>query len=92
MEFAYVFSAIFLSVFGLAMLLGILFRTLLAGARSVFDITVDIGSDISGADDFVRLVRKSGCAGVITLIVNEDSEKEAEIIARKYDAVRVAHR
>ena len=92
MEFAYVFSAIFLSVFGLAMLLGILFRTLLAGARSVFDITVDIGSDISGADDFVRFARKSGCAGVITLIVNEDSEKEAEIIARKYDAVRVARR
>lgn len=92
MEYAYIFSVIFLSMFGLAMLLGVLFKTLLAGSRSMFDITVDIGSDISGADEFVRFARKSGCAGVITLIVNEDSEKGAEIIARKYEAVRVARR
>ena len=92
MEYAYIFSVIFLSMFGLAMLLGVLFKTLLAGSRSMFDITVDIGSDISGADEFVRFARKSGFAGVITLIVNEDSEKGAEIIARKYEAVRVARR
>ena len=92
MEFLYVFSAIFLSIFGLAMLLGILFRTLLAGSRSMFDITVDIGSDISGADEFVRIARKTGCAGEITLLVNEDCANGAEIIARKYEAVRVARR
>lgn len=92
MEFAYVFSVIFLLIFGLAMLLGILLKTLLAGSRSMFDITVDIGSDISGADEFVRLARKSGCAGVITLMVNEDAESGAEIIAGKYQAVRVARR
>lgn len=92
MEFAYVFSVIFLSVFGLAMLLGILFKTLLAGSRSMFDITVDIGSDVGGADEFVRIARKSGCAGVITLVVNEDAQTGAEIIARKYEAVRVARR
>lgn len=89
MEFAYAFSAIFLSILGFAALLTVLFKTLLAGSRSVFDITVDIGSDLIGADDFIRLTRSSGCAGAITLIVDRDCEKSAELLAGKYEAVQV---
>lgn len=84
MDFLYVFSLMFLSIFGLTMLIKLLvWRVLSAGVRH--DIYVRSGEDISG---FVESARRCPRIGRIVIIAaGNEWDEEAERLARKYSGV-----
>ncbi len=70
MQFLYVFGLIFLSVFGLAVLLHMLAKALFDGAARKFDVYV---KDDENIDEFIENAKRSPFIGKVYIIA-DDSE------------------
>ena len=87
MEFLYVFALMFLSIFGLAMLLKLFFDALLRGAARRFDVYV---RNQEGVEEFVRFARKCSHIEKINLIVSGDEQDNtARSLAEKFADVNI---
>lgn len=85
MQFLYVFSLIFLSVFGLAVLILLGVRAFLHHGAHRHDVYVRSGEDIGG---LVESVRRSPYVGrVIILSAGNDWDEEAERVSQRYTNV-----
>lgn len=88
MEFIYVFILMFISTFGLAMLLRLLADALIKGACRRFDVYVREDENI---EEFIRYARKAPFIGSIEVIEKQSGSRAAEL-AEKYDNVFVAEK
>ena len=70
MQFLYVFGLMFISIFGLAMLLHLFIKALLDGAAREFDVYVKNDENI---EEFIENAEKSAFIGKIYIIA-DDSE------------------
>ncbi len=86
MQFVYVFILMFLSIFGLVMLIRLFFSALFAGSRRRFDVYVRADEDIG---EFVEFARRSDRIGNIHLIAREGAEDAAARLAEQYPDVDV---
>ncbi|MGN1422863.1 MAG: hypothetical protein ACI4XA_05765 [Oscillospiraceae bacterium] len=86
MQFVYVFILMFLSIFGLVMLIRLFFSALFAGSRRRFDVYVRADEDIG---EFVEFARRSDHIGNIHLIAREGAEDAAAMLAEQYPDVDV---
>lgn len=87
MEFLYVFALMFLSIFGLTMLLKLFFGALFRSAARSFDVYVRSGE---GVEDFVRFAEKSSHIGKINLILSGDEwDDTARCLADKFAEVNI---
>ncbi len=85
MEFLYVFSLMFLSIFGLTMLIKIAVCALLSRNLHRHDVYVRSGEDIGG---FVEHMRRSPLvARVVVLSAGNEYDEEAQRLAEKYGNV-----
>lgn len=85
MEFLYVFSLMFLSIFGLTMLIKIAVCALLSRNLHRHDVYVRSGEDIGG---FVEHMRRSPMvARVVVLSAGNEYDEEAQRLAEKYGNV-----
>ena len=85
MEFLYVFSLMFLSRFGLTMLIKIAVCALLSRNLHRHDVYVRSGEDIGG---FVEHMRRSPLvARVVVLSAGNEYDEEAQRLAEKYGNV-----
>ena len=85
MEFLYVFSLMFLSIFGLTMLIKIAVCALLSRDLHRHDVYVRSGEDIGG---FVEHMRRSALvARVVVLSAGNEYDEEAQRLAEKYGNV-----
>lgn len=85
MEFLYVFSLMFLSIFGLTMLIKIAVCALLSRDLHRHDMYVRSGEDIGG---FVEHMRRSPLvARVVVLSAGNEYDEEAQRLAEKYGNV-----
>lgn len=85
MQFLYVFSLIFLSVFGLAVLLLLGARAIASHGAVRHDVYVRSGEDIGG---LVESVRRSPYVGrVVILAAGNEWDEEAERISQIYGNV-----
>ena len=85
MEFLYVFSLMFLSIFGLTMLIKIAVCALLSRDLHRHDVYVRSGEDIGG---FVEHMRRSPLvARVVVLSAGNEYDEEAQRLAAKYGNV-----
>lgn len=80
MQFLYVFTMMFLSIFGLAVLLKVLFGALLDGSRRKFEVYVRDQEDI---EEFLESARKSAFIGKI-IVITDKSGGELRRISEKY--------
>ncbi len=78
MRFLYVFSMMFLSIFGLVVLLKVLFSALLDGSRKRFKVYIRDCEDI---EEFLESARKSAFIERVIVISdkNEDCRKISQI-------------
>lgn len=85
MQFLYVFSLMFLSIFGLAVLVKLAAYAVMTRGMRRHDVYVRSGEDISG---FVEHVRRSpGVNRVVILSAGDENDKEARRLAQKYSNV-----
>lgn len=77
MQFLYVFGLIFLSVFGLAVLLHMLAKALFDGASREFDVYV---KDDENIDEFIENAKKSPFIGKIYIIADDSELSESSVI------------
>lgn len=85
MEFLYVFSLMFLSIFGLTMLIKIAVCALLSRDLHRHDMYVRSGEDIGG---FVEHMRRSPLvARIVVLSAGNEYDEEAQRLAEKYGNV-----
>lgn len=85
MEFLYVFSLMFLSIFGLTMLIKIAVCALLSRDLHRHDVYVRSGEDIGG---FVEhMCRSPLVARVVVLSAGNEYDEEAQRLAEKYGNV-----
>lgn len=85
MEFLYVFSLMFLSIFGLTMLIKIAVCALLSRDLHRHDVYVRSGEDIGG---FVEHMRRSPLvARVVVLSAGNEYDEDAQRLAEKYGNV-----
>lgn len=85
MEFLYVFSLMFLSIFGLTMLIKIAVCALLSRDLHRHDVYVRSGEDIGG---FVEHMRRSPLvARVVVISAGNEYDEEAQRLAEKYGNV-----
>lgn len=85
MEFLYVFSLMFLSIFGLTMLIKTAVCALLSRDLHRHDVYVRSGEDIGG---FVEHMRRSPMvARVVVLSAGNEYDEEAQRLAEKYGNV-----
>lgn len=85
MEFLYVFSLMFLSIFGLTMLIKIAVCALLSRDLHRHDVYVRSGENIGG---FVEHMRRSPLvARVVVLSAGNEYDEEAQRLAEKYGNV-----
>lgn len=85
MQFVYIFSLMFLSIFGLAVLIKLVAWTLLTRGVCRHDVYVRCGEDISG---FVESVRKDPhVSRVVILSAGNEWDKDAEQLAARYGNV-----
>lgn len=71
MQFLYVFALMFISIFGLAMLLHLLAKALLNGASREFDVYVGDDEDI---EEFLDKAEHSPYIGKVYVINDKDGE------------------
>lgn len=83
MRFLYVFVLMFLSIFGLAVLLKVLFGALFDGGTRKIDIFV---RDQEGIEEFLEYAQKAAFIGRITVITDKRGS-ELERLAEKYAGV-----
>lgn len=76
LEFLYVFSMIFLSIFGLVVLLKVLFGALLDGSRRKFEVYVRDSEDI---EEFLESARKSLFIDKVIVITDKSGEEPCRI-------------
>lgn len=86
MQYLYVFILMFLSIFGLVMLIKLFFGALLRSASRQFDVYVKADEDVG---EFVEFARRSEHIGNIYLIPREGREETAEKLAEQYADVTV---
>lgn len=84
MQFLYVFSMMFLSIFGLVVLLKVLYSALFDGCTRKFEVYV---KDCENIDEFLENARKSAFIGQIT-VITEKSETDLKSLSEKYEDVR----
>lgn len=85
MQFLYVFSLMFLSIFGLAVLVKLAEYAVMTRGMRRHDVYVRSGEDISG---FVEHVRRSpGVNRVVILSSGDENDEEARRLAQKYSNV-----
>ena len=80
MRFLYVFAMMFLSIFGLAVLLKILFSALLDSSSRKFRIYV---RDEEGIEEFLDNARKAAFIGKIVVITDKKGD-ELRSLSEKY--------
>lgn len=80
MQFLYVFAMMFLSIFGLAVLLKVLFGALLDGSQRKFEVYVRDQEDI---EDFLENARRSAFIGRV-IVITDKSGGELRRISEKY--------
>ena len=85
MQFLYVFVLMFLSIFGLAVLVHFLFRALLDNSSRKFEIYVREDENI---EELLENIGKNPNIGRVCVIVNKDS-RGLERLAEKYADVRI---
>lgn len=82
MRFLYVFSMMFLSIFGLVVLLKVLFSALLDGSRKRFEVYVRDCEDI---EEFLESAKKSAFVEKVIVITDKTEKSEAlQKITEKY--------
>lgn len=87
MEFLYVFALMFLSIFGLAMLLKLFFDALLRGSARRFDVYV---RNDEGVEEFVRFARKCSHIENVNLILSGgECDDTALSLAEKFADVNI---
>lgn len=87
MEYLYVFVLMFLSIFGLTMLIKLFVQALLNGAQRRFDVYVRADE---GVEEFVEYARRCSHIGDINLIVSGDErDKPAAYLAEKFAEVHI---
>lgn len=80
MRFLYVFAMMFLSIFGMVVLLKILFGALLDGSSRKFEVYVRDQDDI---EEFLENARKAAFIGRI-IVITDKSGSELQLLAEKY--------
>lgn len=80
MRFLYVFVLMFLSIFGLAVLLKVLFHALFDSSVRKTDIFVRDGE---GLEEFLEIARRSAFIGRITVITDKKGS-ELKALCEKY--------
>ena len=87
MEFLYVFALMFLSIFGLEMLIRLFFGALLNSAARRFDVYVRAED---GLDEFVRFAGKCSHIGKINIILSGgEPDNAARSLAKKFAEVNI---
>ena len=85
MQFLYVFSLMFLSIFGLAVLVKLAAYAVMTRGMRRHDVYVRSGEDIGG---FVEHMRRSPLvARVVVLSAGNEYDEEAQRLAEKYGNV-----
>ena len=77
MQFLYVFGLIFLSVFGLAMLLRMLAKALFDGASREFDVYV---KDDENIDEFIEQAKRSPFIGKVYISADDSELSQSTVI------------
>ena len=85
MEFLYVFALMFLSIFGLAVLIHLLFRALTEGASRKFEIYV---RDDENIEELLANLGRNPNIGRVCVIVNK-YDRSLERLAEKYADVKI---
>ena len=85
MQFLYVFSLMFLSIFGLAVLIHLLFKALMDGSSRKFEIYVREDENI---EELLANIGKNPNIGRVCVIVNND-DRGLERLADKYADVKI---
>lgn len=85
MQFLYVFSLMFISIFGLAMLIHLLIKALLDSSSREFEIYVKNDENI---EEFLESAHKSPFIGRVYIIVDENGGL-AERLSKKYSDVKI---
>ncbi len=85
MQFIYVFSLMFLSIFGLAVLIKLIAWAILSKGAHRHDVYVRSGEDIGGFVESVR--RDPHVARVVILSAGNDWDKESRRLAERYSNV-----
>ncbi len=80
MRFLYVFVMMFLSIFGLAVLLKILFNALLDSGSRKFEVYIKDHGDI---EEFLENARKSTFIGRV-IVITDKSGAELQALCEKY--------
>lgn len=80
MRFLYVFTMMFLCIFGLVVLLKVLFGALLDGSSRKFEVFVKDQEDI---EEFLDKARKSAFIGKV-IVITDKSGGELSLLAEKY--------
>lgn len=80
MRFLYIFVMMFLSIFGLAVLLKILFNALLDSGSRKFEVYVKDCGDI---EEFLEKARKSAFIGRV-IVITDKSGAELRALCEKY--------
>ena len=86
MQFLYVFALMFLSIFGLAVLIHLLVRALTDGSSRKFDIYVREDENI---EEFLENIGKNPNIGRVCVIVNKNNDGGLERLAEKYADVKI---
>lgn len=85
MEYLYVMVLMFLSIFGMVMLIRLFFGALLSSALRRFDVYVKADEDTG---EFVRRARRSDLIGDIYLMTDGDDDS-ARKLAEEYPDVKI---
>lgn len=85
MQFLYVFALMFLSIFGLAVLIHLLFRALLDGSSRKFEIYVKEDENI---EELLDNLGKNPNIGRVCVVVNKD-DGSLERLSEKYADIKV---
>ena len=85
MQFLYVFALMFLSIFGLAVLIRLLFKALLDGSSRKFEVYV---RDDENIEELLANLGNNPNIGRVCVIVNKDSGS-LERLSEKYADVKV---
>ena len=87
MEFLYIFALMFLSIFGLAVLMRLFWLALSDGAERQYDVYVKTDENV---EEFVDFARKSSHISTVNLIlVGNETDESARALAEKYADVRI---
>ncbi len=88
MRFLYVFGLMFISIFGLVMLVKVLAEALKTGCTRRFDIYVKADDNI---EEFLNEAKNLPSIGTVNIIVGEDKEnlRKLEQLSEKYTDVKI---